>query len=340
MVCFYDNAFSAYLLIICFSLLAVMNTASVFYPRLWTSFYPRLRNGLPRNGWVSDHFIVPTVMGALGWYSGLINGYGAMIFGLFAWCCALFHGSETVGGSFLNHNRMKNRAITILPAMALFCIVTIFFGVLHHKFPGFFNVCALSCYKVSEHSVPHNMWFNFDRTFLALVLCMYAHRNTKHSESFYRKQGTVLWILTGFGATVTGVAVYALGIGYIEWDIKWPSILGLWSLNQIFFASFVEEVWFRGFLQGQIKQGFTRVFSPNIMGYRPHILAASVIFGIDHAIKGGRVYGALAFLAGLFYGAVYDRTKSIQYAWAVHFLLNLLHLILFTYPASTGILSR
>ncbi len=332
MVCFETHSLGNYVLITCFSLVAVMNTASVFYPRLIKA--------LPKNGWISDHVIVPTVMGALGWYSGLINGYGAMIFGLFAWCCALFHGSETVGGGFLHHDRMKNRGISILPAMALLGIVAIFFGVLHHKLPGFFNVCALSYYKVSQHSVPYTMWFNFDRTFLALVLCMYGAHRPKPSESFHKKPGMVLWILTGFGATVTGVALYALGIGYIEWDIKWPSILGLWSLNQIFFASFVEEIWFRGFLQGHIKQGFTRLFSPNIMGYRPHVLAASVIFGIDHAIKGGPVYGALAFLAGLFYGAVYDETGRIQYAWAVHFLFNLFHLILFTYPASTSMLSR
>jgi hypothetical protein len=65
-----------------------------------------------------------------------------------------------------------------------------------------------------------------------------------------------------------------------------------------------------------------------------------VIFGIDHAIKGGPVYGALAILVGLFYGIVYDQTGRIQYAWAAHYLFNLLHLILFTYPASTGVLSQ
>jgi membrane protease YdiL (CAAX protease family) len=330
--------FKSILVPISFGIIAVINTASVFYPRLL------IKNALPGNSWVSDRFIVPIgvwALGcALGLYSGLMNGYGAMIFGLFAWCCVLFHAAGAFEQGVLYHKTVKNRDVPIVSAMAFFGIVIIFFGVLHHKWPGFFNVCVLSQYTVSEHSVPYTMWFNFDRTVLAMMLCMYGVHCPKPSESFHRKKGTVFWISAGFAATVTVVVLCGLGIGYIEWDIKWPSILGLWSLNNIFFVCFIEEVWFRGFLQGRIKQGFTRLLSPNIMGYRPHILAASVIFGMDHAIKGGPVYGALAMLVGLFYGAVYDGTGRIQYAWAVHFLFNLLHIILFTYPASTGILSR
>jgi membrane protease YdiL (CAAX protease family) len=321
--------FDNHLVIACFSLLAVMNTVLVFYPKI--------RNALP--GYGSGRFMVPAVMGALGWYAGLMNGGGAMILGLFSWCCAVFHGSESFGGDFLNHNTAKNRGIFILRTLAFLCMVAIFFGILHHKWPGFFNVCALSSYKVSERSVPYTMWFNFDRTLLAMILCMYVDHRPKPPECS-RKLVTVLGILAGFVVTVTGVALCALVMGYIEWDIKWPSILGLWSLNNIFFICFAEEVWFRGFLQNQIKQGFTRLFNPNTMLYRPYILAASVIFGIDHFIKGGPVYGALAVLAGLFYGVVYDATGRIQYAWVVHFLFNLFHMIVFTYPASTGILSR
>jgi len=328
MFCF-DN----HLVIACFVILAAVNTASVFYPRLWA------KNTLVRGGWVSDRYIVCNLVCWLGVCSGLMNGYGAMILGLFVGCCAVFYGSKTFRRGFLHHNTVKNRGISFLTAVAFFCIVTIFFGVLHHQLPGFFNVCALSYYKVSEHFVPYTMWFNFDRTLLAMVLCMYGVLRTQHAESFHRNPATVVWILASFAATITGVALCALRIGYIEWDIKWPSIQVLWSINNIFFVCLVEEIWFRGFLQGQIKQGFTRVLSPNVMGCRPHILAAAVIFGIDHAIKGGPVYGALAVLVGLFYGIVYDQTGRIQYAWADHFLFNLLHLILFTYPASTGILS-
>jgi membrane protease YdiL (CAAX protease family) len=326
-----------------FSVLAGMSSASVFFPRLWIDW--------PRH-WRHSRVVIPTVMGALGWYLGLINGFGALIFGVFTCSCALypiysqtgrndFDCSDWFLGHGVHHKNVKSRGATIVRAVAFLCIVIVFFAVLHHKFPGFFNICALSHDKVSEKSLPYSMWFNFDRTFLAMILCIYgAHYNSNRGESFHRNPATVLWILAGFGATVTGVAFCALRTGYIEWDIKWPEIIGLWSLNNIFFVCLIEEIWFRMFLQGQIKQGFTRVLSPNIMGYRPHILAASVIFGIDHAIKGGPIYGILALLAGLFYGIVYDQTGRIQYAWAVHFLFNVLHITLFTYPASTAILSR
>jgi membrane protease YdiL (CAAX protease family) len=291
-------------------------------------------------------------MGALGWYLGLINGFGAVIFGVFTCSCALYSICSQTGrnnsdysnwflGHVVHHKNVKSRGVTIVRVMAFFCIVIIFFAVLHHKFPGFFNICALSHYKVSEKSLPYSMWFNFDRTFLATILCIYGtHYNGNRDELFLGRSGAVLWIAAGFGAVATSVAFCALRTGYIEWDVKWPGIIGLWSLNNLFFCCLIEEIWFRMFLQNQIKQAAARMFDRNTIRYRPHILITSVIFGIDHAIKGGLIYGVLALLAGFFYGSVYDGTGRIQYAWAVHFLFNVLHIILFTYPASTAILSR
>ena len=40
-----------------------------------------------------------------------------------------------------------------------------------------------------------------------------------------------------------------------------------------------------------------------------------------------------ATLAGVGYGVAYQRTRRIEAAMVVHFALNAVHLLLFTYPA-------
>jgi membrane protease YdiL (CAAX protease family) len=59
---------------------------------------------------------------------------------------------------------------------------------------------------------------------------------------------------------------------------------------------------------------------------------SSVLFGLSH-LGGGLLYSALATMAGFGYGWVYQRTGAIEASIGVHFLVNALHFVFFTYPA-------
>ena len=48
--------------------------------------------------------------------------------------------------------------------------------------------------------------------------------------------------------------------------------------------------------------------------------------------QGGLIFLAFVTLAGLFYGYVYHRTKRLEAAIFVHFLVNLTHFLFFSYP--------
>jgi membrane protease YdiL (CAAX protease family) len=56
-----------------------------------------------------------------------------------------------------------------------------------------------------------------------------------------------------------------------------------------------------------------------------------VLFGLAH-LGGGWSHALAAAVAGLGYGAAYLRTQRIEAAMAVHFSVNALHLLFFTYP--------
>lgn len=61
------------------------------------------------------------------------------------------------------------------------------------------------------------------------------------------------------------------------------------------------------------------------------LLVGAVAFGSAH-IAGGTTHVLLATLAGIGYGAAYHLTGRVEAGILVHFLLNLSHLVLFTYP--------
>jgi len=62
---------------------------------------------------------------------------------------------------------------------------------------------------------------------------------------------------------------------------------------------------------------------------------ASVLFGLSH-FWGGWSYVALATVAGLGYGWIYQRTQRIAASILAHFALNTTYFFLFTYPALTS----
>lgn len=61
------------------------------------------------------------------------------------------------------------------------------------------------------------------------------------------------------------------------------------------------------------------------------LLVPALLFGIAH-IGGGIEYAIVAGVAGLGYGYLYYLTARIEWSILCHFIVNTLHLFLFTYP--------
>jgi membrane protease YdiL (CAAX protease family) len=217
----------------------------------------------------------------------------------------------------------------IAKTFSFLAIFMTFEMLLHHQLPGFHNFCALSGVSTSSRAIPFAMWLNFDRTFAAMLLALSLPlRNTSAGglswSKFFGLLAACVVVLTGAG----------LMTGYVQWDIQWPYFTGLWCVNNLLFVCFSEEVFYRGFLQTQ----FRKAMPISWHRYGAPIVAASLCFGIDHALKGGAVYGFLAVIAGLFYGYVYQRSGNVIYSMVFHFLVNLIHFIFMTYPASISVL--
>ncbi len=213
----------------------------------------------------------------------------------------------------------------------MFCFLFFAFELGAHLVPAFHRLTIFDQIKFSERSSPFSMEFCLDQILVGLVIWYFYlplrekafAANTSIAKSF---------TITGQNLLILSGLLISAGLlsGYIAWDPKWPQGLGLWSLNNFFFVCFAEEAFFRGLLMNFLKNLFGESASKSALWFA--LLVSSLLFGVAHW-AGGTTYMGLATVAGLFYGWTYLRTGDLRFSMLIHFSLNLIHLLFFTYPS-------
>jgi len=203
---------------------------------------------------------------------------------------------------------------------ALFTLLTLLlaFALAVHALPGFNNPLLLKDVRISAQSAPFTMYANFDKGVAGLVLLVFFCRRASSWGDFAaacRSQALVL------AALLCGVLGISWATGFIHPDLKLSPFLPLFAIVNLLFVCVAEEAFFRGVIQGQLAR-FSEAVAVTVSG---------LLFGAAH-LGGGWQFAALASLAGLGYALLYSRTRRIEVPITAHFLLNLLHFIVFTYP--------
>jgi uncharacterized protein len=130
-----------------------------------------------------------------------------------------------------------------------------------------------------------------------------------------------------------GIAILAVlaTMGEVaHWCFKMPTFAPERIFNNLFLVAVPEEAFYRGFLQRTLCRYFGNIrFGRGLaLGITTVLFtAAHVFWSPDLSIL------AFVFLAGLLYGGVYLISNRIESAILTHFLLNLIHMVFFTYHA-------
>lgn len=187
--------------------------------------------------------------------------------------------------------------------------------------PGFNGVTA-----IDYTSESFNISLHLEKPFVGLALLIFLNiekiKNLSEATSVFKK------FLPIYLSLMLLIIPTALFMNYVDFDPKAPSLWWLWSLKNLFLVCVAEELFFRGFIQNKLKY-MNRNYK---YGSSIAILSASILFGLAH-YKGGISYIALSTIAGLFYGTAFEKTNRIEASIMVHFLLNLAHFFLFSYPS-------
>ncbi len=192
-----------------------------------------------------------------------------------------------------------------------------------HEIPGFRNLLVLDNIQFTPDAIPFSLSFKLDKISVGLILIGTTLQLASTPKDWKNLSLKVIKRLP----LVIGLLVFlSIVFGYVRWEPKNPQYLCLWMGSNLFFTCLAEEAFFRGFFQESLSKGKYKYAS--IIA----VVLPSFFFGmIDY--PGGFHYVFLATVAGILYGWVYHVTKRIEASMITHFLLNLMHLLFFTYPA-------
>lgn len=209
---------------------------------------------------------------------------------------------------------------------SLSCVAFIVCSVLlaTRALPLFHNWQIVPPFKLSDVSAPYAIWWNFEKPILAILITSFAilaKREIPSPANFLRAAGI------GFLGIITVISLAVIW-GYIDWEPKFPSVFWLWIVTNLFITCAGEEALFRGFYLKELE----RLFDNRNLKMIIPLVTSSLLFGLAH-YAGGLKYMALATLAGMFYGRVYQKTDRLWVPIALHLLLNTTHFLLFTYPS-------
>ena len=194
-----------------------------------------------------------------------------------------------------------------------------------HRIPGFKNWLVLPNLTLSRDSFPVHLYLNFDKPLIGLFLVGFGMTRVRGLREWKNLFKETLPIILYASFALLGLSA---AIGYVRLDLKWFEFSWLWLLVNLFFSCVAEEALFRGFLQFQL----SKLMRPWRFGAVVSWITASILFGLIH-LPGGWSYVCLATVAGLFYGYAFFKTKKVEASIFVHFAVNAIHFLAFTYPA-------
>jgi membrane protease YdiL (CAAX protease family) len=215
--------------------------------------------------------------------------------------------------------------------MRVLCAAVVFFlglglglaGV--HLLPGFQNLRILNNVYISSNGIPFSLYLNFDKTVVGLFILGILHqRLTTITEWRNMMKAMVPSALL----VIVIVAIVSFAFKFVWFDPKLSKALPIWAMTNLLFVCVAEEGFFRGFIQKYACLTLRRIRYGNAVA----IILSAVLFGLSHFMGGPR-YVVLATIAGMGYGWIYWRSLRIEAAILTHFSLNLVHFLLFTYPA-------
>ncbi|GAA4330514.1 CPBP family intramembrane metalloprotease [Pigmentiphaga soli] len=205
--------------------------------------------------------------------------------------------------------RIAGHAIFLCAALALAL----------HLLPGFGNALVIDHAILAPGSAPYSMYLNLDKPLIALWLLWACPWIAPPCSAAAAGRA----ILRAAPATVAVCLGCAVAAGLVDWSPKWPPQAWIWMGANLLQVCVAEEALFRGYVQGGLDRHGSTLS-------RAALPLSALLFGLAHA-GAGWPWMALAALAGLGYGLAY-RQGGLLAAIAAHFLLNLAHFGLFSYP--------
>ncbi|MGC3984203.1 MAG: CPBP family intramembrane metalloprotease, partial [Pseudorhodoferax sp.] len=270
---------------------------------------------LPRGGWpgqVPPWALLYGAAVAMAWHKGWLQPSAL------AALAALFVLAAAVP-------RVQNRALVFVSWLALAGLCA---ALALHRVPGFSNPVLLDGVRWSAGARPFTQHLNFDKGSVGLALLVLLAPAT--SGDGRRAMGLAAATALATAALVLGLAWW---LGMVRPDLKWSLSLALFLPVNLLLTCVAEEALFRLLVQDALAGRFGGRTSAGRTAAA--VLLSAALFGLAH-LAGGPRMALLAGLTGLGAALAYAWTGRLGAAVGVHFAVNAVHALAFTYPALAG----
>ncbi|MBP6121041.1 MULTISPECIES: CPBP family intramembrane glutamic endopeptidase [Providencia] len=215
--------------------------------------------------------------------------------------------------------RVRFSSNLTIKVMSEIMLVACAIGLFIHLFPGFNNQRYLDKVFIGPQSSPFTMYLNFDKALIPFILlaCLPTLFSTQPVKTATSTQWALLIVSVPL---LLIIAALAGGLGF---EAHFPTWLPAFVICNLFFVALAEEALFRGYLQQRLTLWLR---SPYLA-----LILSSLLFGGLH-FAGGPLLILFATLAGVIYGLTWLWSGKLWLAVSIHFGLNLIHLLFFTYP--------
>jgi membrane protease YdiL (CAAX protease family) len=191
-----------------------------------------------------------------------------------------------------------------------------------HLVPGFNNPILIDGVAVSPAAPLYTQYLNFDKAVVGFFILIFIV-SSPPKLSYEAVLTAVFLCSLAFGTAI----LLGLLSGKIAYDLKFPDYYLQWALVNLLITCYAEEAFFRGFIQPRIYQGLKH----HKWGVGITIILSALLFALVH-IPAGTVYVIVAFVLGLAYAYSYHKTQNILVPILAHFIFNIIHFTIFTYP--------
>ena len=197
-----------------------------------------------------------------------------------------------------------------------------------HWLPGIRNPLLVDAQQLTPDAIPYTLYANFDKGWAGLCLLLALWPNQQQGDLWQRYRRGFWPVLP---LTVFAALGLAIGLGLVQLAPKWPDFWLSFIACNVLLTCVAEEALFRGVLQRTLRDWLAQREHTAQNASWLAIALISVLFGLAH-LAGGWAYAGVAAVASIGYGWAYQRSGRLEVAVLTHFVVNLLHFGLLTYP--------
>ncbi len=258
------------------------------------------------------------------WGSFLILAYTLAFFGKLVTPIALV----PIVTLFALHVLMKSEIRGIMRLVVFLITAAISIGLLIHLFPGFTPWKIIDKEQLSANAYPFSLSLGFDKPIVGILVLALGLPLITTINDLERILKTALpLIILGIALMIT----LSLFSGLIKWDPKLPKLFWFFAIENLILVSVIEEAFWRGFVQ---RECFRWLGGKGFLANTGCVVLTSIFFAALHYFWVPSIpFLGLIFVASIIYGSIYQYTRSIEASIATHWLFNITHILLFTYPA-------